>query len=411
MGLMGTLDAMALGDLLQWAGTARKNGVLTVSQGKARVQLAVGGARILGVYSNEPPLLLGQFLLSHGMIDEATLNDALVRQDETREHLATVLTEMGAITTEELERYIILKAEETIFGMLDWTEAMFEFDANAKTDPRMIQMDRGIDDLIVRGAQRREEMVQMRTVLGDPGVVLCRTNADLPEQVCNSPMAARIYEAIDGHRTLTDILLYSRASEYFATKFLHELICANVVRVKDIQEARPEPGNVRAVMEAATQLIHERQFDGAVSLLTAAWKVFPENTELKQILAKAEAGFLEYAYQNRLSADSIPRLAIPIDAATSREDISSNERFILDLARAARWSVKAMTRISPLHEVDVVRATLNLINKGLLETFVVEEPVDEPQMMSLDHELLAFTREDDAANIDVALNTALKTPE
>ncbi|MCH7781012.1 MAG: DUF4388 domain-containing protein [Acidobacteria bacterium] len=64
MGLMGTLDTMSLGDLLQWISTARKSGVVTVAQGKSRLQLAVAGSRILGSYSNEPPMLLGQFLLS-----------------------------------------------------------------------------------------------------------------------------------------------------------------------------------------------------------------------------------------------------------------------------------------------------------------------------------------------------------
>jgi len=250
MGLMGTLDTMALGDLLQWISTARKSGVVTVAQGKSRLQLAVGGSRILGAYSNEPPMLLGQFLLSRGKIDEVTLHDALARQDTTREHLGKVLTEMGAITVEELDRYVVLKAEETIFTMLDWSEAMFEFDVNADVDPRMVQMDHGIDDLIMRGAQRGDEMAQMRTVLGDPGVVLCCTEIELPATARNSPMAARIYEAIDGKRTLADILLNSRASEHFATNFLYELHRAGVVRIKDIQETQPEPGSPRAIQGA-----------------------------------------------------------------------------------------------------------------------------------------------------------------
>ena len=120
MGLMGTLDTMGLGDLLQWVSTSKKSGVIRVTHGKTGVQLAVGGARVLGAYSNEPPMLLGQFLLSRGKITEETLHDALARQDSTREHLGVVLIEMNAITKDELERYVVLKAEETIFGMLEW---------------------------------------------------------------------------------------------------------------------------------------------------------------------------------------------------------------------------------------------------------------------------------------------------
>jgi hypothetical protein len=387
MGLMGTLDTMALGDLLQWISTARKSGVVTVAQGKNRLQLAVGGSRILGAYSNDPPMLLGQFLLSRGKIDEVTLHDALARQDSTREHLGKVLAEMGAITMDELDRYVVLKAEETIFSMLDWSEAMFEFDINADIDPRMVKMDHGIDDLIMRGAQRGDEMAQMRTVLGDSGVVLCRTEIELPEEARNSPMAARIYGAIDGKRTLADIFLNSRASDYFATKFLYELHRAGVVRIKDIQETQPEPGSPRAIQGAVNELLDAKQFEGAVSLLTASLQVFPENTDLQQMLGKAEAGFLEHTYQNRLSPNRIPRLIVPADLALAREDIGPNERFILDLADQATWSVKAMTRIAPLHEVDVVRATLNLLDKQIIEMTGSDEKPSQPMVDVMGDEL------------------------
>lgn len=400
MGLMGTLDTMSLGDLLQWISTARKSGVVTVAQGKSRLQLAVAGSRILGAYSNEPPMLLGQFLLSRGKIDEITLHDALARQDSTREHLGKVLTEMGAITIEELDRYVVLKAEEMIFGMLDWSEAMFEFDINANIDPRMVQMDHGIDDLIMRGAQRRDEMMQMRTVLGDPGVVLCRTETELPAEARNSPMAARIYDAIDGRRTLTDILLHSRASEYFATKFLYELHRAGVVRIKDIQETQPEPGSPRAIQAAVNELLDDGQFDGAVSLLTASLQVFPENADLQQMLAKAEAGFLEHAYKNRLSPHRVPRLIVPKDLARAREDLGPNERFILDLATEGTWSVKAMTRIAPLHEVDVVRATLNLLDKQIIEMTGSDEPKNAPKIDVMGDELRRLAGDIDAASVE-----------
>ncbi len=400
MGLTGTLDTMSLGDLLQWISTARKSGVVTVAQGKSRLQLAVGGSRILGAYSNEPPMLLGQFLLSRGKIDEITLHDALARQDSTREHLGKVLTEMGAITIEELDRYVVLKAEEMIFGMLDWSEAMFEFDINANIDPRMVQMDHGIDDLIMRGAQRGDEMAQMRTVLGDPGVVLCCTDIELPATARNSPMAARIYEAINGKRTLADILLSSRASEYFATKFLYELHRAGVVRIKDIQETQPEPGSPRAIQGAVNELLDADQFEGAVSLLTASLQVFPENNDLQQMLAKAEAGFLEHTYQKRLSPNRVPRLIIPTDVALAREDIGPNERFILDLANQGTWSVKAMTRIAPLHEVDVVRATLNLLDKQIIEMTGSDEQPSAPMIDVMGDELRRLAGEVHAVSVE-----------
>ena len=103
MGLMGTLDTMSLGDLLQWISTARKSGVVTVAQGKSRLQLAVAGSRILGSYSNEPPMLLGQFLLSRGKIDEVTLHDALAQLPANYRDVIT-LYELEELPIDEVAR-------------------------------------------------------------------------------------------------------------------------------------------------------------------------------------------------------------------------------------------------------------------------------------------------------------------
>ena len=404
MGLMGTLETMALADLLQWVSTAKKAGVVKVTHGKKKIQLSVGGARVLGTYSNEPPMLLGQFLLSRGKIDEDTLHDALTRQDATREHLGKVLIESNAISKDELERYVVLKAEETIFAMLDWTEAMFEFDSSIDVDPRMVPMNHGIDDLIMRGAQRLDEMARIRTVLGDPGVVLCRTEIELPEQAQQSPMAARVYNAIDGRRTMEDILLQSRASEYFAMKFLFELHRAGVVRIKDIQESKPEPGSPKAIIASAQKMIEAHQFDGAIALITASLKVFPENSDIQQLLTKAETGYLEYAYQSRIAPHWVPRMVMPIEIAVSQEDLGANERFILDLTHQGKWSVKAMTRIAPLHEVDVVRSTLSLLDKKIIELVNEESDSDLEQINEFNDQLRRMSDDMDIQSVEDSIN-------
>ena len=396
MGLTGTLDAMSLGDLLQWISTSRKSGVLTVTRGKTRLQLAVGGSRVLGAYSNEPPLLLGQFLLARGKLDEVTLHDALARQETTGEHLGKVLSELGAVSEEELERYVVLKAEETIFSMLDWTEAVFKFDTNVDLDPRMVRMDHGIDELMLRGAQRQDEMAKIRTVLGD-GVVLCRTETELPETAHNSQMAARIYDAVDGRRTLKDILLHTRAPDYFAMKLLYELHRAGVLGIKNVQESEPEPGSFQAIQKAAMKMLNEGQFAGAVSLLTASIKVFPDNGELKQALAEAEGRFLEHVYASQLSPSSVPHLIVPLEIVQLREDLGPNERFIVDLALAGTWSVKAMTRIAPLHEVDVVRATLALMDKDIVELADGKAEEETTPMDQLDEALRRLSGESEDA--------------
>jgi hypothetical protein len=183
------------------------------------------------------------------------------------------------------------------------------------------------------------------------------------------------------------------------------------VRIKDIQETQPEPGSPRAIQAAVTELLDEQQFDGAVSLLTASLQVFPDNNDLQQMLAKAEAGFLEHTYKNRLSPHRIPRLIVPTESARAREDLGPNERFILDLANQGTWSVKAMTRIAPLHEVDVVRATLNLLDKQILEMTGDQEPAESPKIDVMSDELRRLAGDIEAASVEGKIDDCLASVE
>ena len=148
MGIMGTLETMALADLFQWAKSTRKTGVLRVTRGKTNVLFYIKEGRVAGTTSNDPPSLLGQFLISRGKITEETLHEALNQQEMTRRSLTDILLEMGQVTAEELEKHCVEKAEETIFGMLEWTKAWFEFDEGAKPGPRMVKMDHDAEDLL-----------------------------------------------------------------------------------------------------------------------------------------------------------------------------------------------------------------------------------------------------------------------
>jgi len=184
---------------------------------------------------------------------------------------------------------------------------------------------------------------------------------------------------------------------------------AGVVRIKDIQEKQPEPGSPRAIQAAVTELLDAGQYEGALSLLTASLQVFPENADLQQLSAKAEAGFLEHVYQSRISPGCVPQLIVPFEEAMAREDLGPNERFILDLANKGTWNVKAMTRIAPLHEVDVVRASVNLLEKNLIE---LKRPkkgqvAAEPQVDVMGEELRRLSGEVAPDSVETTIDDVL----
>ena len=76
MALHGDLRTMSVAELLQWAAFYNKTGVLEVERLKIRRLIAFRDGRIVGCLSDDPSMLLGQFLISRGKITERQLHIA-----------------------------------------------------------------------------------------------------------------------------------------------------------------------------------------------------------------------------------------------------------------------------------------------------------------------------------------------
>jgi hypothetical protein len=236
MALVGTLSTMPLPDLLQWLGGGGKTGKLRVERNKIGKWILFRDGNIVASWSNEPRELLGQFLVSRGKITEQTLREALAVKENSEQQLGEILVTMGVIDHEELTRSLTAKAEETIFSLFDWEQAVFRFlDEEIDESTIAFPIDLRVEDVLLRGMQRLDESRRIRTVFNDPGIVLRHTARRPPERVLGNSMARGIYESINGDRTVAEILLHSHASEYLVTKFLFELFRSGMVEIARVR--------------------------------------------------------------------------------------------------------------------------------------------------------------------------------
>lgn len=117
MTISGSMATMSLPEILEWAEHGRKTGVLHLSRARSTISFVFERGVIRGCATNEPPMLLGQFLLSHGKIDEGTLHDTLAEQERSGEPIGVILERRGVLQPDELKRYVNAKAEETILSL------------------------------------------------------------------------------------------------------------------------------------------------------------------------------------------------------------------------------------------------------------------------------------------------------
>jgi hypothetical protein len=390
MPVQGSLRSMALPDLLQWLGNALKTGTLEVEHNKICKRIVFRKGRVIACGSDDPPERLGHFLLSRGRITEVMLREALRRQEVVGQHLGAILVEMDAITPEELKRQLSAKAEETIHSLFDWEDAEFRFHDDVVPERNIYPVSLRVDDILLKGLTRYDEMRRIRAVFHDPEIVLRRTSLAPPVALTRNRMALRIFDLVNGQRSVAEILLHAHSSEYLVTKFLFELFRNGLMDIHQVRPARspdappadpaallepspaaPEPPaeagarSVEQLTADARACLSEGNHDAALDRLYAAYRTRPGDEALRGLIAETEAAFLESTYRQDLPPDRIPVLVHPPETLTG-EDLSPTEFFLLSRIDGA-WDLKSIVQISPLREVDVVRTLKRMRDKGVIE--------------------------------------------
>ncbi|MCP3977935.1 MAG: DUF4388 domain-containing protein [bacterium] len=239
--LNGSFKTIPLPDLMQWVGGARKTGTLQVERNRITKLILFEDGQVVGCSSDDPPERLGQFLINRGKITEDQLREALDLQEISGKHLGTILVDMETISAEDLSSHLEAKAEEIIYSLFEWDEAAFRF-IEGQSDPANVFPIRvGVQDVLLRGLKRFDEMSLIREVFPNNGVILRPTKRKPPDAVFENKMARRIYELVNDDRTVAEILLHAHGSEYAVLKFLYDLHEGRYVAIARMQELDPQP--------------------------------------------------------------------------------------------------------------------------------------------------------------------------
>jgi hypothetical protein len=417
MPVFGDLRTMSLCDLLQWASVNRKTGVLELERNKLRRQIEFRNGSIGACASDDPPSLLGQFLLARGKIDHTQLREALARQQETRKNLGMILHDMGCLSKKDLARLVKAKAEETIQGLFDWDDAIFRFHEGATLEPNQIEVSLSVDDILLKGIQHHDELQKIRAVFRSSGIVLARTDRPAPQSLLERTMARRIFESVDGKRSIAEILLHAHASEFLVIKLLHTLHRNGLIEIREerppadgaatlldppttpsvtagetweafrlsrsadhdipadsaeslvaeeqaVHPATGSNGDLDNEIDVANRLISRNEYEAALELLNASYRAHPNDDRLRQLIARTESSYVDAVQHLELSYERIP---VPIPApGDGVEGLGPQECYLLSLMDG-KSDIRSILWVAPLREVDVLRSCRILLQRGVIE--------------------------------------------
>lgn len=371
----GNLEVMTLPEVLQWIMNGKKTGRLEVERKSARRSIYCRDGHVVACFSNDPSMLLGQFLLCHGRISEATLREALERQDRTNVNLGRILVDMRALREDQLQHTIASKAMETIHGLFDWKEASFEFVPHEQPCEGTIEVDLRLEEVLLEGALRMDQMEEIREAFPSTDLVVERTGQRPDPDLLASPLARTIYAAIDGRKTVAEIRLVSHASEFLVGRFLlslheRELISVSVEQEAPVAKSVP----VESSLDSAQRSMERGDFYAALDILEPLHEANPNDETVKQMLSEAEARFVVIVYREGLHPLSVPRRA-PDPPRVGKSTLSPVALHLLKRVDSVQ-SVRSILMVVPMRPVQVLRSLKMLQDRGLIE--VPPPPPEEP---------------------------------
>ncbi len=252
--LSGDLTTLPLGAVLQMLQGERVTGILEIVR---YATVPTPGSEITITWRNGlvdlvqsrgagDEFRLGRFFVEEGLVTPDEI-DALLRERSkseppraapggtSRSLLGDVLVDAGRITEQQLRAALVRQASELIYEVLRWQHGRFELRRQGASPlAERAKLALPIASIVMEGFRRVDEWRVVEKGLGSFESVLQRDPmAIAAAEVEKLPRAERgVLDAIDGERTVREIVAASHMSSFDACRVLCQLLEARLVRPK-----------------------------------------------------------------------------------------------------------------------------------------------------------------------------------
>jgi hypothetical protein len=368
MGVSGNLKTMLPGDLLQWLSLGQKSGTLVVKNKLVEKKIFFKNGRVISSASNDPREYLGQFLMSHGFLTEPELKKAMEVQLQSGILLGKILVMIDVISEKDLTRLMRLKAEEEIYDIFLWREGDFHFIDDQLPTMEMIPLQVDVTGIIMEGTRRFDEWTRIRELIPNETLVPViekPVDDEALEDLELGEASRTVVAAVDGRRTIADIILESRSSSFRVSETLASLAREGFIRLTDPTAQRAamvaaeaqataasEDDEIAGMLQRAQNALRAKEFEKAQRLLKAAQNLDPGNAKVSAAIKGSETVILAELRNAGLTDSKIPRVAKTFDEITGM-NFTPNEGFILSRING-QWDIGSLIKISPIREPDAM---------------------------------------------------------
>jgi tetratricopeptide (TPR) repeat protein len=386
MGIEGKLEEIGLADICQLLAMGRKTGRLSVTDRSNFGYVYFEDGLVVHATVLNRRDRLGEFLVRNGAVERDALASARERaRGAPGTHYARILSEDGAVSSEELETYARIEVEEAVYHLFAWEEGSFQFLSGESPDdsiPARVAIP--AENLLLEGARRVDEWTQIRKEIPSLDLVYAlETDPRDQEGTELSPQQERVLRFLDGRRSVSGIVGESGMVEFDVARAVFEMAKEGwVVRMgsgdPEVRDPAFEESEAERHLNLGRAFYRAEMFDEAEREFVACLEEDPDRIEALDRLALVmlrsgresealdlmdraeERGEASYA-RLRNRALALERLGRPGDALEildRAEDLAESDPELV-LARAVAL-LKAGESGDALIEFDRYRDALGL---------------------------------------------------
>lgn len=154
MSLVGSLEDLGLGEILQIVSLSRKSGVLQLDSRDRKGRVIFLDGQVIRATASTFPENLGDLVVRNGIADLETLKQALLIQQQPEEtrRIGDILVAEFAVDRSAIEAAVREQVEKVVYSFFGWDEGGFSFElgepeslASTNLDPLQFMLDQGLN--------------------------------------------------------------------------------------------------------------------------------------------------------------------------------------------------------------------------------------------------------------------------
>jgi tetratricopeptide (TPR) repeat protein len=253
MAIEGALQDVSLADICQLLGMGMKTGCLSITDRSNFGYIYFQKGRVIYASVLNRRDRLGELLVRNHVITRSDLSTAMEQQSAHKgKRLGEILVDVGALTEENLKRFVQLQIEEAVYHLFSWSQGSFHFDTDQMPDEEGIFLvSIPPEALLMEGARRVDEwsLVEKKIPSFDIVFQVDKHPDESGEDVELTKEQRKVLPYIDGVRTVHEIMNEAGLVEFDTGKALYGLIQAGFVSRAGERSTQEETGGDEALQQ------------------------------------------------------------------------------------------------------------------------------------------------------------------